>query len=144
MKVLRFYFLVIIVSFGLHFVWESLHISLYTGYGGIETYGLPVTLWATFGDVLYTLGVVLVIALVHRSLLWCERLRFTEYVFLGFFGFIISLCIEYKALAIMKWHYLPTMPLIPIFNVGLSPVLQMTMLLPLSVAISVFVHKQIG
>jgi hypothetical protein len=40
--------------------------------------------------------------------------------------------VEYKGLMFHRWSYLPSMPIIPFLNVGASPVLQMTILLPLS------------
>jgi len=38
-----------------------------------------------------------------------------------------------KALALGRWEYAAAMPIVPLLRVGLSPVLQMAVLLPLAV-----------
>src|SRR3990167_9685693 len=59
------------VAFALHFVWETLHIPLYTNYGDISV--LPFALYAAPGDVFYTLLAVACIALYKRDAGWMRR-----------------------------------------------------------------------
>ena len=56
------------VAFALHFVWETLHIPLYTNYGDISV--LPLALYAALGDVFYTLLTVACVALYKRDAGW--------------------------------------------------------------------------
>lgn len=141
MKRFRFLTTLIFVSFVLHFVWESLHISLYGGYEGLSPY-LPITVWAAIGDVFYTILVVIIIAFFKRG---CSLCRLTDARTLGvfaFLGFLVALFVEYKALLLERWYYLPAMPIIPFLDIGLSPVLQMTLLLPLSVFLAGRISKR--
>jgi len=117
-----------------HFLWESAHLSLYGGYANLSPV-LPITLWASVGDALYVLGALLLVSLFQKDIL---TLKITPRELIGFalLGFCIALFVEYKAFVFGKWHYLPTMPVVPFFEVGLSPLLQMTLLLPFSVFVT--------
>ena len=121
------------VSFLLHLAWEWAHLPLYTGYEGVGG-GTPIVLFATLGDVAYTLIAVLVVSLFKGRLEWLRHARPADYIGLGILGFGIALLVEYKALALHRWAYTAAMPII--FGVGLSPLLQMTLLLPFSVFIA--------
>lgn len=117
-------------AFLLHYAWEALHAPLYTNYGSLGG-PLPLALYATLGDVFYTLFAVAVVALYRRDGGWIIRARGVDYAALALFGFCISVFVEYKALFLERWEYAPAMPLL--FGIGLSPILQMAVLLPLSV-----------
>ena len=125
-----------LISFVLHALWERAHIVLYTDYDAMEGV-LPVWLVATLGDVLYTLVAVGAVSVLRKyKVIRVQQGSRCEYGLFFLLGFGIALFVEYKALALHKWAYLPAMPLIPYLNVGLSPILQMTLLLPLSVFLS--------
>jgi hypothetical protein len=122
--VIRYFFLLAIISFALHAVWEYAHLPLYTGYEGL--FGpYPVWVVATLGDVLYTLGAVLVLRLVKLD---------KNYAALTLAGFCIAVFVEYKAMLLHRWAYAAAMP--TVFGLGLSPLMQMTLLLPLAVWIT--------
>jgi len=138
MKQTGFFYILIFVSLALHVVWESLHVELYTGYEHIT--GLPIVLYASLGDVLYTflaLGVVALFRDLPRALF---SMHPRDYIGLAVLGFFISVFVEYKAFFFMRWEYTDAMPIIPFLGIGLSPVLQMTILLPLSVWISWYIY----
>lgn len=137
-RVFRSYAVLAVISFLLHLAWERLHIPLYTGYEALEGV-LPVYLFATLGDVTYTLLVVVLIAVARRNPLWLTEARFREYAFCATAGFFVALFVEYKAALLGRWEYTDAMPLL--FSIGLSPLVQMTALLPLSVYVSVRVEK---
>jgi len=120
-----------VVAFALHLVWELLHIPLYTGYEHLSP-TLPISIYATSGDVLYTLGVFVFVSVANRSWNWATRIHSREVAWLAATGLLIALFVEYKALALARWEYVDAMPIIPFTNVGLSPIAQMTILLPLS------------
>ena len=130
MQLLLTLMLLAVISFVLHFVWEKLHIGLYTKYEKLGQ-GMPLTLMATSGDVLYTILAVLFVSTVKQNILWVIHPTLAEYVSLGILGFCVALFVEYKALALKRWAYKKSMPLM--FGVGVSPVLQMTLLLPFTV-----------
>ncbi len=126
--------LVALVSFALHLGWESLHVQLYTGYES-WTGGVPVVLLAAIGDVLYTLGAFALVSGFKGSVEWISSATRRDYLMLVTLGFLIALFVEYKGIALDRWQYLPDMPLIPLLHVGLSPVVQMALLLPFTIFI---------
>lgn len=130
------YAILVIVTFLLHTVWERLHIRLYTDYDAMRG-RLPVYINASIGDVLYTLLAVLIFALLARDPLWFLAVTGGELLLLAILGFFIALFVEYKAMRLKRWRYLPAMP--KVFGFGLSPLVQMTVLLPLSVCICMIV-----
>lgn len=123
-------------SFLLHFVWEKMHIVLYTNYEALEGGLLPISLLATLGDVMYTLMAVGLVALFKGEVLWFTRASARDYAGLALLGIGIALFVEYKAFSFSRWAYTDAMPIIPFFNVGLSPVAQMAILLPLSIMLT--------
>ena len=125
--------LLALVSFVLHFAWESEHLTLYTGYEGISG-PFPVTLYAALGDVVYTLGAYLVIALLLRSPDWPLGASRRSYALLVVLGLSIALFVEWKAALLSRWEYAEAMP--TLFGIGFSPLVQMALLLPLSVYLS--------
>jgi hypothetical protein len=133
-RYLEFLGILMIVSFVMHAVWESMHIGLYRAFDHITP--LPIVLYASLGDVLYTILVFFLIGLFKESSDWYLHMRTQDYV--GFFitGFFISMFVEYKAFFFSRWAYLDTMPIIPFFDAGLSPVAQMSILLPCSLWIT--------
>ena len=132
--------ILVVVSFVLHLAWEFSHYGLYTGYTAWSG-NVPVYILATLGDVLYTLGAFALVSAIKKTYDWMKDATVQDYFLLVTIGFLVSLFVEYKALMFMKWQYLPEMPIIPILNVGLSPIMQMSLLLPLSVLLTHAVDK---
>lgn len=131
MEIFRTCTLLIIVSAVVHLTWEYFHFGLYTAYSH-WTGTTPVYLIATLGDVLYTLGAFALVSAIKKTYEWIHDATIVDYFTLVSVGFLIALFVEYKGLALDRWQYLPDMPLVPFFEVGLSPVLQMSILLPLT------------
>jgi hypothetical protein len=61
---------------------------------------------------------------------WYIRPRLKEYLLMTVLGFTIAVLIERRALAGSRWVYTDQMPIMPIVNVGLVPVLQLIVLPP--------------
>jgi hypothetical protein len=114
-----------------HGMWEHAHIVLYTGYGAMEGV-LPVWLLATLGDLVYTLVIILIISAAKRGFGWIGNATTTDLFAAAVLGFLVALMVEYKGLYLGRWEYLLSMPIVPFLGVGLSPLLQMTLLTPLS------------
>ena len=125
----RFFAIFIFISAILHFVWESFHIRFYGGYDALSPY-LPLSLWATIADIFYAIAALLFVSLIKHWFGWLGAPRWNDILGLALIGFSIALFVEYKAFIFGKWYYLDTMPIIPFLEVGLSPILQMTILLP--------------
>lgn len=115
-----------IAAFVLHMVWENAQAPLYAGYQSFSRHFL-ICLSGALGDVVITLSVLAFMRLLKK-----EAVRATDFLALAMLGFIIAVVIEQHALLAGKWNYAPAMPIIPILKVGLVPIIQMIVLLPLS------------
>lgn len=135
---LRYVILLAVVAFLLHLIWENTQAPLYSGYQSFSRH-FPICFVATFGDVVITLS-----ALAFMRLFKKDISHPADFLGLAIVGFLIAVVIEQHALLAGKWSYAPSMPIVPILKVGLVPVLQMTLLLPLSFYLAGFFtkHKQ--
>jgi hypothetical protein len=115
--------LVFIFAFALNFVWENLHVHLYTNYQGEK-----ITEWilirATFWDA------VIITALFALSLLFSKKIR--PYFVAGG-GLFIAILMERWALQTSRWAYKPAMPIVPFLGTGLTPTIQLALLGLLSI-----------
>lgn len=116
-----------IVAFLLHIIWENVQSPLYAGFQSFSLH-FPMCFIGTVGDVVITLLVLAFLRLLKKDNLQTAA----DFMALAIIGFIIAVIIEQHALLIGKWNYAQAMPLVPYFRVGLTPILQMTILLPLS------------
>ena len=124
-----------LITFLLHLVWEFFHVSLYGGYQHLSSF-LPIPIFASIGDVAYSLLAILLVSIFKKRVKWISSATPLDYIGLAIIGFCIAVFVEYKAMVFERWYYLSAMPIIPGLEVGLSPILQMTVLLPLSLFIT--------
>jgi len=117
------------VAFALHLIWENVQAPLYAEYT-LSWHNFFICFLGTVGDVGITVA-VFVFLLVVKSFYW-DMLTRQDYTILIVLGFFIAVLIEQNALLLQAWSYTEAMPLIPYVRVGLTPVLQMTVLLPLT------------
>ena len=120
-----------VIAFLLHVVWENSQAPLFAGYSSLGQH-FPMCLWATIGDVVFTLSVYFGISLLKNDFGWIMRLNGRDIAVITVIGFFWAIGIEWRALLFGKWNYADAMPIVPYLRVGLAPVLQMTLLLPLS------------
>ncbi len=97
---------------------------------------------ATVGDVLYTLGAFALVSAIKKSYDWISSATLADYLMLVTLGCLIAVFVEYKGLALDRWEYRPDMTLIPVLNVGFSPILQMAILLPITFIVTRWVSKR--
>ena len=120
------------VTFVLHIAWENGQAPLFQGYESFVQH-FPICLIGTIGDVIFTLGVFLVISLLKNNFHWIATVNKKDIIVLGVLGFLFAIGVEQHALLSGAWGYTGIMPIIPYLGVGLTPVAQMTLLLPLSI-----------
>jgi hypothetical protein len=132
----RYLSLLIVVSFALHIVWENAQAPLYAGYQSFFQH-FQICFVGVIGDVLITLLVLGFVWLLKKDL---PNTR-ADFLTLTIIGFVIAITIEQNALLLGKWSYAPTMPIIPLLKVGLTPIAQMIILLPLSFYIAGLFNK---
>lgn len=121
-----------LIAFIVHGIWENAQAFLFEGYGSFAEH-FPVCTGATLGDVAITLFVYIVVALLKNDFNWIAALNKKDVAALAVVGFFIAVGIEWRALLFGRWAYTDAMPLIPYLKVGLTPILQMILLLPFSV-----------
>lgn len=120
-----------VVAFVLNVIWENAQAPLFQGYISFWQH-FPICLWGTFGDVAIVLLVYLLISLLKSDYLWVTKLSAKDIAVLVIIGFFAAVAIEYRALLFDRWAYTSAMPIIPYIKVGLTPIVQMIVLLPLT------------
>lgn len=91
----------------------------------------PCTL-AALGDVLLTLLIYGIGALGARDWRWASKQPVNAYATGSLLGLILGIAIERVAKETGAWRYAETMPIIPLVDAGLWPLLQLALLVPVS------------
>ncbi len=105
----------------LNLIWEFSHYRLY-----IDLTGIPSTthlILASFTDLLIIGGIFAVNSSLNKNWKWIEKPDKSDYAFVVVFCLLVAIIIEKHALAVGKWIYTDSMPLI--FGIGLSPLVQL-------------------
>ncbi len=123
----RFVITTILFAFFFNVPWEILQIPLFKG-GVYEWHHILFCLLASFADVIMVLLIYFGFALIYKNALWVKNLNTNRVILLVLMGGTGAILAEVWQLSIGTWSYAGAMPLIPIVNVGLSPVLQFTIL----------------
>lgn len=94
---------------------------------------------ATLGDIAITFWIYAIGALGARALSWGLQPRWNVFFAVALLGAMHAVWVEQAAIASGRWSYTPAMPIIPRLGVGLWPVLQLLVLLPLTIGLSSFI-----
>lgn len=133
----RYIMTLIVVAFLLHFLWENAHAPLYAGYSSFGQH-VPICFIGTLGDVVITLFVLGFIRLLKKG----APQTIADFLALAIIGLMVAVAIEQHALLVGKWSYAPAMPIIPVLKVGLTPIIQMIVLLPLTFYVAKLINKK--
>jgi hypothetical protein len=123
----------ILTSFVLNELWEMAQMSAY-----VETAGYPWTstlgfcTWAAAGDVGIILGIYFVGALATGDSGWGLSGRWNIYATAAVLGLVYAVLVEHAALAAGRWAYTERMPVVSVLGAGLWPLLQMTLIPPVT------------
>ncbi len=129
----RFFATMVLASFVLNEIWEMAQMSAY-----VETAGhswrstLILCTRAAVGDVGIILGIYAAGALAAGDLGWGWRGRWNIYATAAVLGLAYAALVEHAALATGRWSYTERMPVVSLLGAGLWPLLQMTLLPPLT------------
>lgn len=122
---------IFIVAAALNFVWEVGQSFLYVG----MDYDLAMIarcMRAALGDGLILWVIYLFGLIIFRNRRWFVHPSASHYAVMLTAGLAISVIVEWIALDVLnRWSYTASMPIIPILNIGLIPVLQMLLLPPI-------------
>ncbi len=128
-----------VIGFVSNIIWENLQAPLYEGYNSFWQH-FNICFVATLGDVLIILTVFTVFALIYKNVYWFSGMNVMQIIFLVTLGAFIAVVIEAFNLGIGRWAYTDVMPTIG--GIGLLPILQMMILLPLTFYVtSKFIKK---
>ena len=83
---------------------------------------------ASLGDGIIVLTIWVIGFLILRKTAWAEYLNVRSILILLLSGSLIAIGIELLALKTDRWRYSDIMPLVPLVNVGLIPLLQLLFL----------------
>lgn len=125
----RFVITTILWAFLFNVAWEILQIPLFKG-GVYEWQHILFCVLASVADIIMVLIIYFGFALIYKNALWVKNLKTNRIILLILIGGAGAILAEIRHLSIGTWSYDAAMPLIPIVNVGLSPVLQF-MILPI-------------
>jgi len=128
-----FFATLVLTSFVLNVIWEMAQMSAYVeteGHSWTRTLGLCTQ--AALGDVVIILGVHTAGALAAGEMGWGLQGRWNIYTSAAVLGLVYATLVEHAALAAGRWSYTERMPVVPLLDAGLWPLLQMTLLPPLT------------
>jgi hypothetical protein len=130
-QTLRTILTVFIVAVAINYPWELAQAPLYEGMSDFS-----LALWHCF---MASLGDGLLVLLIFAAG-WAALRRSDWFVNPGWRGYLVMLAaglgagvvVEWAAVHVMgRWAYAPRMPVIPILNIGITPITQMLALPPL-------------
>jgi hypothetical protein len=116
------------LAFLANFAWEISHCRLYQGFGRYDAPHVAFLAGAALADVIMAGLLYFGFALLYRDGLWVQRLSPVRTAWLMVAGGSGALISEWAHLSAGNWAYTDRMPLLPGIGVGVSPVLQFTVL----------------
>ncbi len=118
-----------VIAFISNVIWENLQAPLYKGYSSFWQH-FYICFIATLGDVLIILFVFAIFTLLYRNAYWFYKMSSMQVIILAILGAIIAISMEVFALNVGRWAYTNAMPTIG--GIGIFPVLQLAIILPLT------------
>ena len=125
----KFIFIMIFFAFLLNLAWELIQIPLYKN-SVYDIDHIAFCALASLADVLMVLLLYFGFSVIFKDPFWMQDLKLKRLLLLVVIGGAGAVLFEMRHLSSGSWGYNDSMPLIPVVNVGISPVLQF-MILPL-------------
>lgn len=128
-----FFFALFLAAFGFNWLWETVQMGAYAQMADRSWYSVALLhVVPTLGDVAITFFVYGVGSLAARRLLWGTTGNWNVYATAALLGGACAVAVEWKGLLSGRWSYSDRMPVVPVLGVGLWPLLQLTLLVPLA------------
>ena len=125
-----------LVSFALHFVWESIQCPLLYVHGSYDA-SWSGMIRATAGDVLLTWTIYAGVSAASARWRWdAEAWSARQWAVLIGVAIVLGIGVEVRALATGRWAYTPSMPVVPVLGVGLVPLAQLLILTPVGIRVA--------
>ena len=123
---------ILAVAFLLNWIWEATHAAAYVESTGPFLYRLRHCLPMAVTDAIWTLALWAIVT----ALWWGADAQMHSRAALAVLGAATAIVLEWAALAEGRWTYNAFMPIVPVVNVGLWPVAQMTVLPVITVVLA--------
>jgi len=124
---IRFLMRIVIISFLLNSIWELAHSPLYQLHQ-YDFQHVSICFLASLADTIFVLLIIFLFGLVFKNVFWVNHLTVSRIIVLAIVGAIGATIGEMWHTSKGDWVYANYMPLIPWLGVGVSPVLQFTIL----------------
>ncbi len=123
---------IIILTFFLNLVWEKLQMYFYSDTVRFSEHWER-CLVASLGDV-FLVGVIFFLqAIIFQDGHWFISGNITKWITLVALSIIVAIIVETWGLHTGRWAYHSRMPIVPLLEVGILPILQMVVLVPIIV-----------
>ena len=123
----RYVYTTLLLAFIINFAWEIIQLPLYKD-ASFDIQHIAFCALASVADAIMILLIYFCFALIYKKPLWVEELTAPRIFLLMLFGAIGAIAAEIRHLSAGTWAYDNSMPILPVVDVGLSPVLQFMML----------------
>lgn len=122
----------LVIALPLYFVWEMLQAPAFTGMPAGWGAATTVCAVATLGDGVIVLGVFGIAALVFGEMRWFIPPQIGRYTAMVLVGIAVQVMVEWVMVYwLQRWNYGPRQPIVPLLGIGILPILQPVVLLPL-------------
>lgn len=123
----------LVIALPIYFIWEMLQAPAFTGMPEGWAAATGVCAVATLGDGVIVLGVFGLGALAFGDTRWFVRPRIGRYTAMVLVAIGVQVMVEWVMVyRLQRWNYGPRQPIVPLLGVGILPILQPVVLLPLS------------
>ncbi len=123
------------IAFVLNLIWEISHSFLYSPhFAGVADF-MKVHVRVTLGDTVVVFVIFLLDIFVFTKTFSEKELGWKRITSIMLSGFIWAVAVEKYALATGRWSYKDLMPIVPFLKIGLTPLVQMTLITPFSIFI---------
>ena len=139
----RLIFVITVLAFLLNFIWELFHLPLYKD-SSYDIQHIAFCALASVADALMVLLLYVCFAHLNKKPFWALGMNYLKLFVLMLVGGIGAIIAEVAHTAAGNWAYADAMPILPVFNVGLTPVLQFLILPALIYYLSFYLIKKIS
>jgi hypothetical protein len=130
----QFFAELFLAALALNWVWEMLQMPAFDHMMGHSWRSTALTCtFASLGDAAITLGIYAAVAVITKRWQWAVEGKWQPYLMAALLGMAVAVVIEKVAIAMGFWTYSRHMPVVPVLGVGLVPLLQLTLLIPVAI-----------
>lgn len=131
----RFYLYLYIVAFAVNWIWEISQTFAFD-MSGVSTGKM--LLFCTFASVIDGIVTMLIFWLLRKFI---EELNWKLFLAAAVLGALSAVFFEQTAFIFELWSYDEEMPVLPVIGTGLLPLVQLTILVPLAIWLTIKVKK---